>query len=96
MKFKEVIKAVWNALKEEKEEIGNLIITDEDKKQAAVILNAIAAVLASQGVPTTVTQNEYTKKVLEYAIRDMKDGLHTPSNLIAMRIINNIKKEKEK
>lgn len=92
--IKEILGCFHKANKAEIEEIKGLTITQEDKNQSAVILNAIAGVLAAYGVPTTAVQNDLTKAVIEYCLRDLKDGLNTPSKLLTARIIKEIKKAK--
>lgn len=91
-KVVKVMRAVRASIKEEKEEVEQLKITEEDKEQAERIVLLLSGLLASRGIVLPTVAAQGLNLIAQYIIRDIKDGLKTPDNLILKRVINNIKK----
>lgn len=91
----DVFTGTKKAIQEEKDEIKELVITDIDKNEAAIITNIVTQVLSAHGVPTTPEQNQIINKCTAYAIRDIKEGMKVPSRLLCVRLVKNIKEEIE-
>lgn len=90
-KLLNLLKCIHRANVAEIEEIKNLTITNEDRRQAEFIQGVCAAALAAYGVPTTVVQNEVLETAIAHLIRDLKDGGKTPSKLLISRIIHEVR-----
>lgn len=86
-----LFKAIHLANKKEIQEIKELELTEEDKKQAEVIGNLAIAALASYGIILPVLAQSVLKKAIGYGLRNLKDGVKTPDKLLVKRIINEIR-----
>lgn len=98
MKFKVIrrtFKATKLAIKDEIEEIKSLEITDSDRTQAKAITKAIVAAANSYGVPVGEAVQGYIETGIAYALRDAKEGIATPSNILMARIIRHYKELKK-
>lgn len=92
MDIRKLFKANKKAVKAEVEEIKNLQISDEDKKAAKVAAQLAVSALAAYGIPAGVAQ-EPLEKVLQYVIRDARDGIKDPNKLFIKRVIKELKAE---
>ena len=90
--FKDMLKALGVAFKEEVKEIKNLELTDEDKEQGDKVAIMVVAALAGVGVPMCALGQKAIARVLAYVIRDVKDGIECQDKLIIARVINELKK----
>lgn len=99
IKPKEVVtntgKVITSVAKEEIAEIKDLNLTEVDKLQGDVVANVAVAVMASMGIPCSLTMKEIIKTSAAYAIRDFKEGYTNPEKLIVTRVINKIHEIKE-
>lgn len=77
--------------KDEINEIKNLKVTDEDKKQAEQLASIVHQVCLAYGIPISSSVQRIVAKCGAYVIRDAKDGIKAPEKLIIGRIINEIK-----
>ena len=92
-KFRKVFKATKNAIKDEIDEVKNLVITEDDTTQAKVMRRVIVAPANAQGIPVPEEIQVVLDKALAYILRDCKDGIKTPEKLLVRRIIDNIKED---
>ena len=92
-RFRKVFKATKNAIKEEIDEVKNLVITEDDTAQAKAMRKVVVAAANAYGVPVPEEIQEVLDKALAYILRDAKDGLKTPEKLLIKRIIDNIKED---
>lgn len=90
MKF---FKRFKHIVKSEVEEIKNLEITQEDIEQGEKLSILIVSGLNLCGIPVGLFGQKVIAKVCAYAIRDLKDGIQSPDNLILTRVFNEINKE---
>lgn len=94
MRFKVIrrtFKATKLAIKDEIKEIKSLELTEGDKTQAKAITKAIVAAANSYGVPVGSAVQGYIETGIAYALRDAKEGIATPSNILIARIIKHYK-----
>ncbi len=94
-RFRKVFKATHKAIKEEIDEVKNLVITEDDTAQAKAMRKVIVAAANAYGIPIPEQVQEVLDKALAYILRDAKDGLETPEKLLIKRIIDNIKEDYE-
>lgn len=93
--FKTALKINTTVIRDEVEEIKNLIPTEEDATQGKAVAVLAQSALAAMGIPTGVIAQKVLAKVFTYAIRDIKDGAKDPNKLIIGRVIDEVKAEKE-
>lgn len=89
-RFRKVFKATKNAIKEEIDEVKNLVITEDDTTQAEAMRKIVVAVANAYGIPASEEIQDVLDKALAYILRDAKDGLKTPEKLLIKRIIDNL------
>lgn len=94
-KIKKFINAFRKAMKDEVQEIKELKITPEDEKQATTIANIVSDAMALYGIPVGGAGRVIMRKVIAYSLRDLKDGIKTPENLILSRVVNELKEEEK-
>lgn len=79
-------------IKDEIEEIKNLEITGDDIAQAEALTNVVCLALAGMGIPVGMIGRKTIQIALTYGIRDLKDGIDNPCQLVAGRVIEEVKK----
>ncbi|MCM1324131.1 MAG: hypothetical protein NC218_08210 [Acetobacter sp.] len=89
--IKKLGKSIGIAIKDEIDEIKELVPTEEDYQQGEKIAVVAAAAMASMGVPVAALGTKIMAKAFAYGIRDMKDGIEDNDKLIVARIINELK-----
>lgn len=92
-RVRKFLKALGIAFKDEVEEIASIQPTDEDYQQGKVLATAAAAAMASMGCTPALLSTDIIAKVFAYGIRDIKEGVKSNDKLIAMRVVNELKKE---
>lgn len=83
--------AVHRANVAEIEEIKSIVPTDEDIVQADALASIAVAAMASMGVPALAIQSMIIKKVIAYGLRDIKNGVKSPKDLLLSRIVHELK-----
>ena len=91
--IKRFFKGTYNVIKGEISEIANLQPTEEDFTQGEKMGEVFVTVCASMGYPCPAVAKNVMAKVFAYGIRDMKDGINCPENLIVGRIVKEIRGE---
>lgn len=86
-KIKKILGIPVKVAKDEVAEIKGLVVTEEDRDQGKKIALAVYAACAVYGIPCPKSIQDIIAMVGAYAVRDAKDGLHTPSKLIISRVI---------
>lgn len=92
-KIYKLIKAASKATKDEVNEIKSLTITDEDKKAAKAVATLAVSALSAYGIPAGIAK-EPLEIILQYTIRDLRDGVKDTNKLYIKRIIQEVKKDK--
>ena len=90
MKRGKIIKSIGNSIKDEVSEVKSLQVTDEDLEQAGWITDLVVQAAGCYGV-ALIPLKSVIKKVIAYALRDLKEGVKTPDKLIIKRIIKEFK-----
>lgn len=93
MNIKKFFKAFHKALEEEKAEVINLEVTEEDYAQASKVANIACDALMAYGIPVGSLGRKILTKAIAYGLRDIKDGVKSPDKLIFKRIINELRRE---
>lgn len=91
-KILDVVKALHRANVAEVEEIKSIVPTQEDKEQAEVLVSVAMAAMSSMGVPAVVMQRMILEKIFAYGIRDIKNGINSPKDLLLSRVITELKR----
>lgn len=89
--FKKIFNVFKNVIRDEVEEIKDLVITDQDREDADRLVSLVKAAANSYGVPIPDELKEVLSTALAYGVRDLKDGFKNPDNLIVVRIINELR-----
>lgn len=89
--FKNICRVVRNTIKGEVQEIKELVITDEDKKQGKQLASIVHSICLVYGIPISTSVQKVIAKAGAYVVRDVKDGAKSPEKLIIGRIIGEMK-----
>lgn len=83
-----------NVIAGEVQEIKELVITEDDRVQGKLLAATTIATMTALGIPHTVAMQQIVEKVAAYTIRDLKDGIVRPQNLIVGRVIIEIREQR--
>lgn len=93
-KLLSLVGAIHRANVAEIEEIKAIVPTQQDLDEAEALACLAVAAMSSLGVPAVVLQKAIIKKVFAYGIRDIKNGVKSPQDLLLSRIIKEVRNNK--